>query len=150
MIAVHVNAPDGARVPRRRVERAVRETLRREGVSRGELSVTFVDDARMAELNGRYLGSPEATDVLSFSLHGDGEDPVGDVYVGHARALRQAEEEGVGAGEEMTRLAVHGVLHVLGYDHPDGRERERCEMFRVQEDVLRGLATGGASGGSGS
>ena len=145
MINIHVNAPDGARVRRRRVKRAVQETLRREGVSRGELSVTFVDDMRMAELHGLYLGRPEVTDVLSFALHGDGEDPVGDIYVGHAQALRQAADAGAGADEEMARLAVHGVLHVLGYDHPEGPERDDCEMYRVQEDVLRGLGAGGGT-----
>lgn len=139
MISVHVNAPQGMRVPRRRLERAVRETLRREGVSRGELSVTFVDDRQVAELHARYLGRPRVTDVLSFALHRDGEDPLGDVYVGHARALRQAADAGVGAEEELVRLAVHGVLHVLGHRHPEGPERERCEMFRVQERVLREL-----------
>ena len=150
MITIHVNAPTDVRVPRKRVQEAVQETLRREGVSRGELSVTFVDDPGMAELHGRYLGRPEVTDVLSFALHGNGEDPMGDVYVGHAQALRQAGDAGVGANEELTRLAVHGALHVLGYDHPDGTERDQCEMFRVQEDVLRGLGAGRPSGGSGS
>lgn len=137
-------------MPRSSVKRAVRETLRREGVSRGELSVTFVDDARMADLHGRYLGRREVTDVLSFALHGDGEDPMGDIYVGRAQALRQAVATDVGADEEMTRLAVHGALHVLGYDHPEGPEREQCEMYRVQEDVLRGIAAAHQPGGSGS
>lgn len=139
---VHVNAPEGARVPRRRVKRAVRETLRREGISGGEVSVTFLDDTAMAELHGLYLGSPEVTDVLSFALHANGQDPVGDIYVGHHQALRQAADEGVGAEEEMVRLAVHGTLHVLGYDHPEGPERDSCEMYRVQEDVLRGTVHG--------
>jgi len=150
LITVHVNVPEGARVPGRRVERAVRETLRREGVSRGELSVTFTDDTRMAELHERHLGRREVTDVLSFALHGEGEAPVGDIYVGHAQALRQAADAGVGADEEMMRLAVHGALHVLGHDHPHGPERDGCEMYRMQEDVLRAAAAGHSSGGSGS
>ncbi|MDE2796421.1 MAG: rRNA maturation RNase YbeY [Gemmatimonadota bacterium] len=140
MITVHVNAPDGIRVPGLQIDRALRATLRREGVSRAELSVTFVSDAKIAELHGRYLGRPGVTDVLAFALHQDGEDPLGDVYVGHAQALRQAAEAGAEADEELLKLAVHGTLHVLGYDHPDGPERVRCEMYRVQEAVLRGLA----------
>lgn len=148
MISVHVNAPWGLRVPRRRLERAVRETLRREGVSRGELSVTFVDDPKVAELHERYLGRPQVTDVLSFALHRDGEDPLGDVYVGHAQALRQAADAGVSAQEELVRLAVHGALHVLGYRHPEGPEREHCEMFRVQERVLRELGVARARASS--
>lgn len=148
MISVHVNAPRGMRVPRRRLERAVRETLRREGVSRGELSVTFVDDPKVAELHERYLGRPQVTDVLSFALHRDGEDPLGDVYIGHAQAQRQAADAGVGAEEELVRLAVHGALHVLGYRHPEGPEREQCEMFRVQERVLRELGVARARAAS--
>lgn len=119
------------------VERALRETLRREGVRRAELSVTFLSDPEMARLHDRHLGRPGPTDVLSFALHDQGEPPLGDIYVGHDQALRQAEEAGAGAGEELTRLAVHGALHVLGRDHPSGAAREECEMFRIQEDVLR-------------
>ena len=150
MNAIHVNAPEGVRVPRRRVKRAVRETLRREGISGGEVSVTFLDDAAMAELHGRYLGCPEVTDVLSFALHANGRDAVGDIYVGHRQALRQAADEGVDGEEEMMRLAVHGTLHVLGYDHPEGPERDSCEMYRVQEEVLRSLGAAPESGVSGS
>ena len=141
MITVHVNAPRGAPVPRRLVDRAVRETLRREGVGRAEVSVTFVTDAGIAELHDRYLGRAGVTDVLSFALHDNGEDPLGDVYVGYPQALRQAAEAGIEADREMARLAVHGTLHVLGYDHPEGPERAGCDMYRVQEQVLRGLAT---------
>ena len=140
MITIHINAPDGTRVPHRRIDRALRATLRRQGVSRAELSVTFVTDPEIAEMHGRYLGRTEVTDVLSFALHQDGEDPLGDVYIGHDQALHQAAEAGESADRELARLAVHGALHVLGYDHPEGLERTRCEMYRVQEAVLHGLA----------
>ena len=139
MITVHVNAPDGTRVPGRLIDRALRATLRREGISRAELSVTFVSDLEITELHGRYLGHHDVTDVLAFALHQEGGDPLGDIYVGHAQALRQASEAGAEADRELVRLAIHGVLHVLGYDHPEGPGRVRCEMYRVQEAVLRGL-----------
>ena len=137
MITVHVNAGGATAVSPDLVERAVREALRHEGVSRAELSVTFVGDAEIARLHGRYLGSTGVTDVLSFALHGEGEDPLGDIYVGHAQAARQAAAAGVPPDEEMARLAVHGALHVLGHDHPKGPERAASEMFRVQERALR-------------
>lgn len=137
MITLHVNAGGRSGVPAVLVERALRETLRREGVLRAELSITFLDDAEIARLHDRHLGRPAPTDVLSFALHDEGEAPLGDIYVGHDQALRQADEAGVGASEEMARLAVHGALHVLGRDHPDGPARDECEMFRIQEDVLR-------------
>ena len=141
MITIHVNAPDGTRVPRALIESAAAATFRREGISRAEVSVTFLNDAEISELHGRYLGRAKATDVLSFALHEDGEDPLGDVYIGYAQALRQAARAGVPADREMARLAVHGTLHVLGYDHPEGPERDRSEMYRVQEEVLHGLVT---------
>ena len=98
-----------------------------------------MSDAGIARLHGEYLGLAEVTDVLAFALHGEGEEPLGDVYIGHAQALRQAEEVGARPDEEMARLAVHGTLHVLGYDHPKGARRQDCEMFRVQEEVMSGL-----------
>lgn len=134
---MHVNAPGRSDVPAALVERALREVLRREGVPRAELSVTFLDDLEMARLHDRHLGASGPTDVLAFALHDDGEPPLGDIYVGRDQALRQAREAGAAAGEEMARLAVHGALHVLGRDHPADAAREQCEMFRIQEDVLR-------------
>ena len=136
MISVHVNVPPGTGVPRALVEQAVREVLRNESVERAELSVTFLDDPGIVALHDRYLGRSGPTDVLSFALHGDGEDPVGDIYVGREQGVRQAREAGVEPGEEMVRLAVHGVLHALGYDHPKGLGRADSEMFRLQERVL--------------
>lgn len=137
MITIHINATRAGTVPRELVDRALREAFRREGVASAELSVTFVTDAEIAELQGRYRGSSHVTDVLSFALHTDGEEPLGDVYVGHGQAVRQAAEAGAAPDEELARLAVHGALHILGYDHPEGPERGDSEMFRVQEEVIR-------------
>ncbi len=137
MITIHINAAERLGVPHDLVERALREALRCEGVSSAELSVSFVTDAEIADLHGRYLGCDESTDVLSFALHGDGEDPLGDIYVGHAQALRQAADAGAAPEEELARLAVHGALHVLGCDHPGGPERFASEMFHKQEEALR-------------
>ena len=137
MITVHVNAIGASDVPRRLIRRAIRETLRREGVPSAEVSVTFMSDAEMTTLQTRYLKRSGVTDVLSFALHVEGGEPLGDVYIGHGQAVRQAAAAGVPLEEEMARLAVHGTLHVLGYDHPEGPERAGCEMFRVQEEVLR-------------
>ena len=142
MITIHINAAEPCTVPRDLLERALREAFRREGVHRAELSVSFVTDAEITSLHGRYLGREETTDVLSFALHGDGEDPLGDVYVGHAQALRQAAESGAAPEEELTRLAVHGALHVLGHDHPAGPERLASEMFHKQEAIVRRTVSG--------
>ncbi|HEX2188475.1 MAG TPA: rRNA maturation RNase YbeY [Longimicrobiaceae bacterium] len=125
------------------VERAVRATLLAEGHAAGEVSVALLADPAMVELNCEYLGHDRPTDVISFALHGDGEPPLGDVYLGVEQALRQAEELGVDPGEELLRLTVHGTLHVLGWDHPEGEERLGSDMFRRQEEILRGLLGSG-------
>ncbi|MCG6989751.1 MAG: rRNA maturation RNase YbeY [Gemmatimonadetes bacterium] len=120
------------------LEAAVRHTWTAEGRGAGEVSLTLLDDDAIADLNRRYLHREGPTDVIAFSL-GDGSSPIGDVYVGAAQAVRQAREYGVTLEEELVRLAVHGTLHVLGYDHPEGEERVRSPMFVRQEELVRAL-----------
>lgn len=143
-IAVHVDQGAGVAVPVELVRAGVREALATEAAATrgddgpaGELSVTFLDDEAVRELHRRYLDRDRPTDVLSFALHDDGEPLVGDVYVGVEQARRQADEGGVPLDEELLRLAIHGTLHVLGHDHPEGPERTESEMFRRQEALVR-------------
>jgi len=107
-------------------------------ITRGEFSVTFLDDADMKELNARWLGREYVTDVISFALQDEGESPVGDIYVGREQAARQADDLGHPLDEELVRLVIHGTLHVLGHDHPEDAEgRLQSPMFRLQEDLVR-------------
>ena len=119
------------------IERAIRMTLAEDGTI-AEISLALLADSEMQELNLRHLGKDSTTDVISFSLGGEGL-VVGDVYVGFEQAMRQAEELGIEVGEELARLAIHGTLHVLGYDHPEGPERSKSPMFQIQEQLLRDL-----------
>ncbi len=122
------------------IERAVRLTLGAEGVRAGEVSVAVLDDAGIRRLNREHLGHDRPTDVLSFALHGEGEPVIGDVYLGADQACRQASEAGIPADEEFARLAVHGTLHVLGWDHPEEAEaRFRSAMWRRQEALVAEL-----------
>lgn len=116
--------------------RAVLATLADEGVAHGEISLTLVGDHRMRALNRDYLGHDRVTDVISFSLHDPGEPLVADIYVGYPQALRQAAELGLPTREELVRLAIHGTLHALGYDHP-GDDRFASAFFRRQEMLVR-------------
>lgn len=121
---------------RRLMARAARTTLRTQQVSDAEISITLLDDAEIGTLNAEFLSHDGPTDVISFPLYEQGEDPVGDIYIGYEQALRQARTNEVGPAEELVRLAVHGVLHVLGYDHPAGVQRLRSPMWQVQESII--------------
>lgn len=137
-VALHLNAPHGHDLPRELLGRALALLLREEGVREGELSVTFLPDGPMREMNRDWLDHDRVTDVIAFALHEPGEPLVGDVYVGVEQCERQAREHGVERNEELVRLAVHGALHVLGYDHPeDPEERTGAEQYRRQEELLR-------------
>ncbi len=137
--AVHINAPSGHPLPRDLIERAVRIALEEEGVSDGDVSVTFLEDAPIHDLNRRWLGHGWVPDVLSFRLHDRGEPPVADVYVGLEQAERQARDVGVPLDEELCRLAIHGVLHALGHDHAARAEPSGSGegMFERQETLLQ-------------
>lgn len=121
---------------RRLIARAARAALRHERARSAEISITLLDDAEIAAMNAEFLSHGGPTDVISFPLYEDGEDPVGDIYIGYDQAVRQAAAHDVAASEELARLAVHGVLHVLGYDHPDGGDRLDSDMWRVQEAIV--------------
>lgn len=109
----------------------------------------LTDDARVAELNKEYRGVDGPTDVLSFAMtEGDdfarGEDEpamLGDVVISVETAQRQADEQGHSLSDEVDFLLIHGLLHLLGYDHADP-EQERI-MFAKQEEVLGRLTRSG-------
>jgi probable rRNA maturation factor len=111
--------------------------LNHESIADASISVTLLNDARISALNEQYLEHPGPTDVISFPLFQQGEPPVGDIYIGFDQARRQAAELSVGLEAELARLAIHGTLHVLGYDHPEDGAREGSEMWQVQESILR-------------
>ncbi len=101
-------------------------------LSDAELSLSLIDDPTMAELNARYRGHREPTDVLSFSLV-EGEHAehrgalLGDVVLDLQYAARQAAGLGHSLDEELLRLLIHGTLHLLGYDHQEAREAQVME-----------------------
>jgi probable rRNA maturation factor len=118
---------------------AVEIVLRDAGDGDGEVSIALLDDEAIRELNREYLNLDWPTDVIAFALHAEGEPVLGDIYVGHEQAVRQAAEMAIPLIEELARLAIHGALHVLGHEHPETEARFDSEMFRVQERLLREL-----------
>jgi probable rRNA maturation factor len=118
--------------------------LRRLNVSdEAELGVLFVDEAAMTDLHVTWMGEPGPTDVLSFPMdelrpgteeHETPAGLLGDVVVCPSVAARQASEAGHPVEDEMLLLVIHGILHLLGYDH--GEPTEEAEMFALQQGLL--------------
>lgn len=125
------------------LRRAIRLTLSEAGADRaGEISVTCLPAPEIEALNRRFLDRDGPTDVIAFEL-GEGGRLLGDVYVCPDVARSAAREVGIELEEEMVRLVVHGVLHVLGHDHPEDEGRWESRMFRLQERlVARALKSG--------
>jgi len=121
------------------VRRAAETALTQLGLLDAELSILLTDDETVHELNRTYRGVDKTTDVLSFSQQeGDNPDPVpqllGDVVISVEQARRQAEDFGHSLAREMGFLTVHGILHLIGWDHetPDDERR----MMAKTEDIL--------------
>lgn len=111
--------------------------LRKLGVDKGsELSITFIGDAEMRGLNRSWRGIDRATDVLSFPQDADGPVPLlGDVVISLDTTRRHALRYGNTFHEEIKKLIVHGILHLLGHDHKKKKEKEL--MRGLEEELLK-------------
>ena len=144
---IRVSALVRSPLPRAAVVALAAGVLQAERAADAALSITFVGKARMRTLNRMYLGRDRETDVIAFTLsrRPSARPPVrptalvGDVHISVDAARRQARVLGISPAEEVRRLVVHGVLHVLGYDHPEGAGRTDAAMWHVQERHLAHL-----------
>ena len=132
---------NGRRLPLSRalVRRVVNGVLRAER-RKALMSVTFLGRDSMRRLNAEHKGHDRPTDVLSFALAEHDGQAVGDVYVCPWVAGREAKARGIPLRQELVRLVVHGTLHALGREHPEGPERTRSAMWRRQERYVEALA----------
>jgi probable rRNA maturation factor len=112
--------------------RIIKTVLRKEGRS-ALISLTFVGRDAMRRLHARSKGVSRTADVLAFILTGPEGLAVGDIYICVWVARREARRLRLSVREELTRYVIHGVLHVLGYDHPDDESRLGSPMWRRQE-----------------
>lgn len=119
----------------------MQRVLRGERIVDALVSVTFVTRSAIRVLNSRHLKRNTHTDVIAFGYRQPGRPStlVGDIYIAVDVARDSARENGVGVREELTRLVVHGALHVAGHDHPHLR-RMQSPMWRKQERLVRSLA----------
>jgi probable rRNA maturation factor len=119
----------------RRVVEAVLQAERRQGL----VSVTFLGRDSMQRLNAAHKGHGRPTDVLTFALGGATGPVIGDVYICPWVARREARARGIPLRKELIRLVVHGTLHALGREHPEGPDRTRSAMWRRQERYVEAL-----------
>ncbi|MBT2636501.1 MULTISPECIES: rRNA maturation RNase YbeY [unclassified Bacillus (in: firmicutes)] len=134
------------------IEKLLNYTAEQENVEEGsELSVTFVSNERIQEINREYRDKDRPTDVISFALEemGEGELEIvgegiprilGDIIISIPKAREQAEEYNHSFMRELGFLAVHGLLHLLGYDHMN--EQDEKQMFDRQKEILDGYGLG--------
>ena len=139
-VVVESSAP-GQRAPlsAARVEAIVALVLKAERISDAVMSVTFLSARAMARMNREQLGHVGATDIITFELTRPVADaPVtGDMYICPDVARGNAKAWGVPVRQELARLVIHGTLHSLGLEHPDGESRVDSPMWRAQEKYLR-------------
>ncbi len=101
-----------------------------------EISLLITDDETIRKYNKEYRNKDRATDVLSFPMEDD--IILGDVAISFETAKRQSEEAEINIDREVAFLFIHGLLHLLGYDHETSQEDEE-EMFALQEKILKKL-----------
>lgn len=123
------------------IEKVVNKAFEIERVKNASCSIIIVDNSYIHKLNKEYRGIDRVTDVISFALEDDksmvipdGTRLLGDIYISLDKAREQAREYGHSLERELCFLAVHGIYHLLGYDHE--KEEEAEVMFKKQEEVL--------------
>lgn len=118
----------------KKIRKAVENALRGEKINEAEISIVFLNNDDIKDINNRYLKHNWETDVISFPLE---ENPLsGEIYIGLEVAREQAKEYNVSLTNELSRLAVHGVLHIIGYD--DATDIERNNMTKLENKYLEG------------
>lgn len=132
------------------IRHTILETLEYEGMENDvEVSVTFVDDEGIRELNNKFRNMDKPTDVLSFPLldyEGESEEPffdelchnLGDIVISLERAMAQANEFGHSFEREVAFLTAHSMLHLLGYDH-ELSDEDDADMRKRQNDIMERL-----------
>lgn len=115
-------------------------SLKYQNLSNVDFNIILVDKQKIQEINRDYRGIDKITDVISFALEDcedityEGYRLLGDIYICREKVLEQADNYGHSVKRELLFLAIHGLLHLLGYDHME--ENEEKEMFTLQEKIL--------------
>jgi probable rRNA maturation factor len=136
------------KINRRKIRSAILKILKILECADKEISINFVDDAKIKQLNKQYLGKDRATNVLSFSLREDeygniNPQVLGDIIISVEAAQKDAVYGNLTVDQEIDFLIIHGLLHLLGYDHENTTKKETSKM-RKKERELFYIACGGS------
>jgi probable rRNA maturation factor len=133
-----VNLQSSMRVPRAAIRRAVERVMREDLARTVRVSVAVVTDPRIAEMNREWLSHEGPTDVITFDLAGEtgdaGDDVFGEIVISADRALDEARRRGTAPARELVLYAVHGMLHLSGYDDLSPADARR--MHRREAEIL--------------
>jgi len=146
-IGIHVEEEFRGVVDESQVRRIAQAVLKAEGVAPPyEVSLVFTDSEKVKQLNRDYRGVDEPTDVLAFymlpqkeeaapfALPPDGVTRLGEVIISYHQAVEQAREQGHSTERELALLVIHGILHLLGYDHEEAKEE--IKMREKERELL--------------
>ena len=135
----------GKKVPSRALKKIAQAILTAAGQAEAELSLVLIGNTEMQKLNAKYRSKAYPTDVLSFPMD-EGLPPanqlLGDVIISVEKARQQAKERGRSRDEELVTLLIHGIVHLLGYDHERSAQDARA-MKRLENKIYRKLCDQG-------
>ena len=152
-IGIHVEEKFRGVIDEDWARRTAQTVLKAEGVAPPyEVSLVFTDSEKVKQLNRDYRGVDEPTDVLafhmlpqkevddSFALPPDGVTRLGEVIISYPQAVAQAKKQGHSPERELALLIIHGILHLLGYDHEEAKEE--IKMREKERELLEGCSPG--------
>lgn len=131
-LILNANGFDVTKAELQAIFRAIDEVLKYHRIKNTEIGFTFVTPSKIKSINAEFRGIDRVTDVLSFPID---EEMLGDIVVCKKRCFRQARAYGNSYLRELSYLTVHSVLHLLGYDHIDKKDKRK--MRRVEKEIMR-------------
>lgn len=129
------------KIDKRKIRSTITKLLKHLDCADKEISITFINDEIIQQLNNQYRNKNKPTDVLSFSLQ-EGEfshinpDVLGDIVISVETANKNAERNCLSFEQEINFLIIHGLLHLLGYDHENTTKEETRKMKRREKELL--------------
>ncbi len=127
-----------------KIKKWLNQLSQKEKKIKGAVEISVIGESLMKKINYKYRGKDKATDVLSFAWREPAVAPaelwrgkMGEIYICYPQIKRQAKEYGVAEEQEFKRMLVHGLLHLVGYDHI--KKRDAQKMFKKQEELINNI-----------